>query len=233
MAAPTLRHIAFIMDGNRRWARQHAADELYNDQAVQAIFEALIACKEHAVSYMTVYAFSLENLMQRDEGLKMHVFGALVRGCREKKELFLAHGIKVRFVGARDLFPPAVMRAVDEIEDATITQTCITLQILFCYGAQQEIVDAAARIARDVAAGGLLPKAVTSELFASYLWTAPAPFPDLIIRTGGAARLSNFLLYQAAYSELMFLECLWPEITQNVVSACIDRFLAIKRNFGA
>ncbi len=233
MGVTALRHIAFIMDGNRRWAQRYAADGLYDDQAIKAIFETVIACKYHGVSYISLYAFSLENLAQRDEGLKAHFFKALVRVCTEKKSLFLEHGVKVRFVGARSYFSSSVSDAVSELETATAGETGVTVQVLFCYGGQQEIADAASRIAHDVVAGTLSADAITPELFSTYLWTAPVPFPDLIIRTGGAYRLSNFLLYQAAYSELMFLDCLWPEITREKVGRCIEQFSTIKRNFGA
>lgn len=233
MRKPALRHVAFIMDGNRRWAQQHGVGELYSDQALRAVFEAAAACKEYSVSYMTLYAFSLENLAQRDEALKKHVFDAVVRGCSEKKALFLEHNIKVRFIGKRELFTAPVLQAITEIEAATATLTGITLQVLFCYGAQQEIADAASRIARDVVAGELSAASITPERFSSYLWTAPAPPPELIIRTGGASRLSNFLLYQAAYSELVFLDCLWPDLSCDVVRNCLRDFSLVKRNFGA
>lgn len=119
MSVPALRHIAFIMDGNRRWAQRYAADGLYDDQAIKAIFEAVVACKSHGVSYISLYAFSLENLTQRDETLKAHFFKALVRVCTEKKSLFLEHGVKVRFVGARSHFSFSVSQAINELEAAT------------------------------------------------------------------------------------------------------------------
>lgn len=233
MTKPPLRHIAFIMDGNRRWAEQNTADGLYNEQALRAIFEAINACKDRDVSCVSLFAFSLENFSRRDEALKNHVFKALIQACTEKKDLFIQHGIQATFVGARECYPVPVLRAVEALEKATNEQTGVRLQILFCYGAQQEIVAATARIACDVASGVLAAEDVTPQVFSSYLWTGDMPPPDLIIRTGKVHRLSNFLLYQAAYSELMFPDCLWPEMTRAKVNECIDQFYAIERNFGA
>jgi len=231
MRAPVARHVAFIMDGNRRWAEQRR-DCLYNKEAVQAIFEAVLACKDRGVSYISLYAFSLENLARRDEQLTSYVFRALIDACTTRQHDFLAHSIKVRFVGVRSLYPQDVRCAVEELELITQEQSGITMQILFCYGSQQEIADAASRIARDVATGLLSVDAIKPELFSRYLWTSGIPSPDLIIRTGGVSRLSNFLMYQAAYSELVFLDCMWPEITQAVVHECIDTFEKVVRNFG-
>lgn len=233
MTKPPLRHIAFIMDGNRRWAEQHTADGLYNEQALRAIFEAISACKERGVSCVSLFAFSLENFNRRDVLLKDHVFEALIRACTEKQHLFIQHGIQATFVGARECYPAPVLCAVEALEKATNEQTAVRLQILFCYGAQQEITSAVAHIACDVANGLLAAKEITPQIFSSYLWTGDMPPPDLIIRTGKVHRLSNFLLYQAAYSELMFPDCLWPEMTRAKVNECIDRFYAIERNFGA
>lgn len=233
MGTRKLTHVAFIMDGNRRWARAHPESSVYDSSAAHAVFQAIAACQKHDVSSVSLYAFSLENAEARDSFLKRQLFDTLIRVCSQEKEAFISRGVRVRFVGARELYPPHVMKAVQELEVATSAQTVIELSILFFYGAQQEIVHAAKALAQQVAAGVLLPDEISAEHFVAQLWTAGTPPPDLIIRTGGAARLSNFLLYQAAYSELIFLDCLWPDLTEELVHESIEKFYATTINYGA
>lgn len=227
-----IRHLACIMDGNRRWARKKTATQLYTQDSAQAIFEVIAACKEHAISYLSLYAFSLENDGGRDDDLKRHLFTALIDACTNEQNKFIDRGVKVVFVGMREWYPSEVLAAIESLEMATAGQTGLYLSILFYYGGRQEIVSAARAIAQSVAAGTLAPDEVDATVFESFLSTGPVPPPDLIIRTGGAQRLSNFLLYQAAYSELFFLDCLWPEVTEAVINRCIEQFGLIQRNFG-
>jgi len=228
----TVRHLAFIMDGNRRWAHQHSAAGLYTQSSVDAVLIAIDACLKNAIPFLSLYVFSLENSVARDDELKKHLFGGVIDACLHKQHLFIERGVRVRFVGQRSEYPAAVLHAAESLEQATATQTRLELYLLFYYGGRQEIVAACVAIAYQVAAGTIQPSAVDNALFESYLSTAPVPSPDLIIRTGGAQRLSNFLLYQAAYSELMFLDCLWPDITTALIEQCLAQYSAVKRNFG-
>lgn len=227
-----LTHVAFIMDGNRRWARAHPGRGLYDSASADAVFEAIAACKQQGVLHVSLYAFSLENAAVRDGSLKEHLFNTLIRVCHEKQEAFNAEQVRVRFVGVRELYPRDVREAVETLEQATAQNTGLYLSILFFYGGKQEIVSATRLIVDQVLHGSLQPEDIDFPLFESYLWTKGIPSPELIIRTGGARRLSNFLLYQAAYSELMFLDCLWPELTRQMVDECIKEFYAIESNEG-
>ena len=231
-AAEGIRHLACIMDGNRRWARKQTATNLYTHDSAQAVFEVVAACKKHSIPYLSLYAFSLENDGGRDDELKQHLFAALIDACINRQHTFIEQGVKVVFVGLRERYPAAVLAAIESLESATASQTGLHLSVLFYYGGRQEIVAAAQAIVQAVAAGALMPEAVNATVFESYLLTGPVPPPDVIIRTGGAQRLSNFLLYQAAYSELLFLDCLWPEVTTATIERCLQQFRAIERNFG-
>ncbi len=232
MAVGAVQHIACIMDGNRRWARTHSVSQLYSQHSADAVFAAITSCKKNNVRYLSLYAFSLENSQQRDEELKKQLFSGLIDVCLHKQHLFIEHGVRVQCIGVRTLYSPAVLSAVESLEAATATQTALHLSLFFYYGGQQEIVAASIALARDVAAGVICLADINQSLFSSYLSTALLPPPDLIIRTGGAHRLSNFLSYQSAYSELLFLDCLWPEITEETIDNCIKEFSARQRNFG-
>lgn len=232
--APALRHLACIMDGNRRWAQKQGAESLlYQEPAVHAMLAVMRACLSHRVPYLSLYAFSLENAEKRSAQVRTIVFEGVLRVCHEQRSFFIEQGICVRFLGVRALYPAALHAAVEELEQATQHGMRLTVCVLLCYGAQQEIVDAATRLAADVQAHRLPPGAITTECFSAYLWTGSVPSPDLIIRTGGVRRLSNFLLFQAAYAELLFLDLLWPELTREVVEEAFVWFKNQQRNFGS
>ena len=232
-ASRPLRHLACIMDGNRRWANQNAVPSLlYQEPAVRAIFAVIERCLAHRIPFLSLYAFSLENYTNRNAEVREIVFDGVLRVCKEKQAFFKEKGVRVRFCGMRDLYPAAVRAAVEELEVATIEGSALTLSILLCYGAQQEIAAAATALVAsaptDTSSGMITP-----ERFMQYAWTAYMPSVDLIIRTGGAHRLSNFLLFQAAYAELLFLDILWPEVTGEVIDQALVWFGGQLRNFGA
>src|SRR5262249_6151546 len=145
---------------------------------------------------------------------------------------FIKNNIRVRFIGDRSLFPENLLPKIAQAEEKTVLGSALHIQFLFCYGARQELVDAVKNLIKQVKAGIVSENDISPELLANYLWTAGIPEPDLVIRTGGAKRLSNFLLYQAAYSELYFTDCFWPDITQAHLQTAFDEFEACKRNFG-
>ena len=226
------QHIALIMDGNRRWATKKGVGLFYDDSSKKAVYTSLAFCLKNNISYCSLYAFSLENLTSRSAVLRERIFDLLIDVCINEVEKLSGKGIKVRFVGQRDLFPARVLPAIEHLEKKTAQNSTLQLNILFCYGAQQEVVSACKGIAQKVAAGTLPVDQITSATITDFLWTADSPAPDMIIRTGGVTRLSNFLLFQAAYSELMFLDCLWPELTESHLQDCLTRFHYTARNFG-
>ena len=226
-----IQHIAFIMDGNRRWARAHGLKALYGNESKKAVETALAYCMKHAIPFISLYAFSLEN-MKRSSSETEYIFNVMLESIEEMLPLFIKEKISISFVGQRELFPEKINLSILNIEHATKDFTKLHVSILFCYGGQQEIVQAAQKIAYKVAQKELDPAAITPELFQTYLQTVSTPFPDFIIRTGGFKRLSNFLLYQSAYSELYFLDCLWPELTEKNIDNCVENYKKTKRNFG-
>jgi undecaprenyl diphosphate synthase len=227
-----MQHLALIMDGNRRWARNKEMASLGGLEGGSQSFEAAIeCCLRRKIPYLTVFALSLENLSRAD-GTLASLYALLNNKGEELIQKLSEQNVEMRFVGERSLFDPSVAQIIDRIESSTRGNTALRVTALFCYGAQQEIVHAAQQVARDVAAGLLRPEDITIQTFENSLWTAGLPAPDLIIRTGGFVRLSNFLLYQAAYAEFKFLDVLWPDLTSDVLDAVLDEFVGVRRNFG-
>ncbi len=227
---PVLTHLACIMDGNRRWAKQKGLHRVSRD-GIEAAYRAVDFCIKRGVRYLSLFAFSLENFKRAPNEVG-HLFDLMVQEINKEKERLIKEKIQVRFVGDRAHFPAHVRGPCEELEAATAAGDVLHVTMLVCYGARQEIADAAQRVARDVQRGVIRADTITSDMFAQYLWTAGTPDPDLVIRTGGVKRLSNFLLYQAAYTELYFLDCLWPAITEQDLERAYTYFATCKRNFG-
>ena len=228
-----MQHLALIMDGNRRWAHNRGLQLSMGPADGLDAFEAAIeCCLRRKIPYLSVYALSVENL-NRADGTLPGLYSLLNRKGLELAKKLCEKNVEMRFVGDRTLFDASVIQMVEHIERETAGNSKLRVTSLFCYGAQQEIVAAAQVLAQKIASGELKPRDIDAKSFENCLWTAGTPFPDLIIRTGGAARLSNFLLYQAAYSEFKFLDVLWPDLTFELLNATLDEFVGIKRNFGA
>lgn len=220
------------MDGNRRWAQKKSRVPWYGHQeGVEAIKRVIQFCLEQHISYLSLYTFSLENF-KRSAVEKKFLFSLLVKEAERGIDEFVNNQIRVQFVGDRSLFPPEVIPACRIIEEKTAHLNKLHLNFLFCYGSRQEIVTSIKAMISDVQEGKLHAEEITEDLFQSYLWTGDMPEPDLIIRTGGFKRLSNFLLYQAAYSEFCFLDCLWPELTTEHLQQAVNNFIECRRNFG-
>ncbi len=225
-------HLSIIPDGNRRWAMQHKlASFMGHKKGMEAIKGAIDLCIKRGIKYLSFYTFSLENF-KRSEAEQSALFSLLQDGFKKAKHELIEAGVRVRFVGKRELFPAPLMKTIEEIEAQTAHLTTLNLVLLFCYGSQTELVDATKIIAARVANGELALEAINEDIFKASLWTHGIPEPDLIIRTGGSKRLSNLMLFQAAYSELMFLDCLWPEVTPQLLDDCVTNFYSIQRNFG-
>lgn len=227
-----MQHLALIMDGNRRWAKQRGLLPWIGHQEGAKVIEHVVNfCLQQGIRYVSLYTFSLEN-KKRPEAEVRFLFDLLVNEAMSMIQSCTEKNIRVRFIGDRHQYPDYVRTAVERLENATKECSALQLNFLFFYGAQQEIIWTVKELARKLAYGELKEEELTNEVFEQCLWTYGLPQPDLIIRTGGHNRLSNFLLYQAAYSEIMFLDDLWPDITPAHLQTCITKFYDAQRNFG-
>lgn len=227
-----MQHLAMIMDGNRRWARKNGIINPYNERSQEAVKTAISFCIKNNIKFLSLFAFSLENL-NRSALERERVFSLLENVLGEHIPDLIEQGVRVRFIGDRTVFPSRILPVIINAEEKSAGCEVINLNILFCYGAQQELLHAMKILAKQVKEGTLGIEEITDERIRKTLWTAGIPDPELIIRTSGVSRLSNFLLYQAAYSELAFLECHWPEITESHLQRCVDVYHQTKRNFGS
>ena len=201
-------------------------------QGKEAARLAIDFCIKNNIKYLSLYTFSLENF-SRSQIEQNIIFSILVDSITHELDQFIQQGVRIVFMGDRSKFPMHLREAIANAQEQTKELSVLQLNILFCYGGQQELVHAVKAIASKVVAGELALEDITKDTVSGALWTAGVPNPDLIVRTSGVNRLSNFLLYQAAYSELAFLDCHWPEITEAHLQKCMDDFRATTRNFGA
>ncbi len=225
-------HVAVIMDGNGRWAQARGLPRPAGHQAgMQAVREAVEGARNSGVKVLTLFAFSQENWQRPPE--EIDALMALLEEyiAREREEL-IAKGVAVQFLGDLDRLVASARAAVDETVRATAGGTELALNICISYGSRAEITRAARMIAEDVAAGRLVPAEVDEAAVARRLYTAPWPDPDLLIRTSGEQRLSNFLLWQLAYAELFVSSVLWPDFTRHDFYEAIVEFQRRDRRFG-
>lgn len=227
-----LKHLACIMDGNRRWAiKQGLLSSFGHKKGLEAVTTVVDFCLEKRIDYLSLYTFSIENL-QRSLAEQQYLFEVLAQDAVQNIAIFKQKNVNIRFVGDRSLFPKSVKPVCETLEKETKACDGLYLTFLLCYGGRQEIVDATKRIAAHIKKGDLQSTDITPEVFNRFLWTAELPSPDLIIRTGGHHRLSNFLLFQGAYSELYFLDCLWPDISRKDLDMAVTYFDDCQKNFG-
>ncbi len=227
-------HVGVIMDGNGRWAKQRDLPRTDgHQQGEQALFDAVEGALAVGLRWMTVYAFSTENWKRPPTEVAFIMWfnrDLLQRRAAELDE----RGVRVRFVGRkRRPIPRSLLRIMEDTERLTAGNTRMTLQIAFNYGGRAEIVDAARTLAADVAEGRLKPEKVTERSLSARMYSADAPDVDLMVRTSGERRLSNFLLWQAAYAELVFDEVLWPDFRRTHLYDAIAEFQRRTRRFGA
>ena len=229
-AAPT--HVAIIMDGNRRWAEACGLPVSLGHRAgADAARRAIEAAAQQGVSWLTLFAFSSENWLRPAE--EVTALTSLLRlYLRSEVETLVREGVRLRVIGDRARFGSETAREIGWAEAATAGGTRLNLTIALSYGGRAEIVEAARAIARAVQAGLLEPEALDEVTFASRLFTAGMPDPDLIIRTSGEQRLSNFLLWQAAYAEFVFLDVLWPDFTAGHMAEALADYARRERRYG-
>ncbi len=226
-------HVAIIMDGNGRWAAGRSMSRLKgHEQGAKAVREAVKGCRELGIRYLTLFAFSSENWKRPEEEVNhlMGLFKFFIR--RELAELTKA-GVRVNFIGNLERLPKDIQELADHACATTQENSDLVLTIALSYGAQAEISSAARRLAEQVKAGELEPEDVNEEALAAYLDTADMPDPDLIIRTSGEKRLSNFLLWQGAYAELVFLDVLWPDFNKSFLEKALEEYYGRCRRYGA
>ncbi|CAK0762910.1 ditrans,polycis-undecaprenyl-diphosphate synthase ((2E,6E)-farnesyl-diphosphate specific) [uncultured Gammaproteobacteria bacterium] len=227
------RHVAIIMDGNGRWARTRGLPRVAGHRkGVEAARSVVKAACDLGISTVTLYSFSQEN-WGRPESEVAELMQLLRLFLRAEIADLHKNGVRLRVIGDRERLAPDIIRLVDNAEQTTCDNTAITLVIALSYGARQEIVLAAKRLAEEVYAGRLQPSQINEENFAGVLQTNGLPDPDLIIRTSGEKRLSNFLLWQGAYAELVFLDTLWPDFTRCDLEGAIREFHRRDRRYGA
>lgn len=228
----TPAHVAIIMDGNGRWARSRGLPRLAGHQAgVQALRQAVRTANDLGVRYLTVYAFSSEN-WSRPQGEVSDLMGLLKLFVRRDLAELHRNNVRVRIIGDRNGLKKDIAKLLDEAETTTRENTAMDMLIAFNYGARDEIVRAARKLAEDVRAGRLEPDQIDADAISDRVDTAGIPDPELIIRTSGELRLSNFLLWQAAYSELVFLPCYWPDFDAAQFAEAIRLFNDRDRRFG-
>jgi len=226
------RHVAIIMDGNGRWAAQRGLPRVEGHRrGVEAVRRAVRAAGDLGIDYLTIFSFSSENWSRPPTEVR-ELMGLLRRFVRNDLVELHKSNVRVRIIGEREGLDPDIARLLQEAEDLTRANTGLVLVVAFNYGARQEIARAARRAAAEVAAGRIKPETITAETLASYLDAPDVPDPDLIIRTSGEQRLSNFLMWQAAYSELVFLPIYWPDFDQRALEDAILEFHRRERRFG-
>lgn len=222
------RHVAIVMDGNGRWASRRLLPRVAGHrQGVEALRRCVRACAARGIPYLTVFAFSSENWQRPPEevaGLMELLVGALAREVPALKE----QGVRLKFAGARDRLSAPVLASIDRAEADTCRHDRLTLCVAFNYGGRWDIVQACQRLARE----GVPAQEIDEQRIARALALAFAPDPDLVIRTGGEQRLSNFLLWQAAYAELFFTERLWPDFTEADLDEAVEAYAQRERRFG-
>ncbi|HEX5039411.1 MAG TPA: polyprenyl diphosphate synthase [Candidatus Limnocylindria bacterium] len=222
------RHVAIIADGNRRWARERGLPVLAGHvQGIEAMRPVVRRARDHGIETLSVYTFSTENWTRPDAEVS-GLFGLIDGAVRQYTDELIAEGVRVRVIGRLHEAPPDVQRSIRAAEERTREGARMTLNICFNYSGRAEIVDAA----RALLAARADPNAIDEDHFADHLYTAGQPEVDLLIRTGGDHRTSNFLIWQAAYAELVFCAKYWPDFTPDDLDAALTEFERRERRFG-
>ncbi|MBX6334161.1 di-trans,poly-cis-decaprenylcistransferase [Candidatus Saccharibacteria bacterium] len=223
------RHVGYILDGNRRWARQHSLPEYDGHLAgYNALKDVLVGSFEQGIQFVSIYAFSTEN-WQRDKKEVSHLVRLVMHAVTSDLKEFVKNGIRLRVLGHREGLSEKLVEAIEKAEEATRLLDKGTVLVCFNYGGQREIVDAARKCIED----GLTAEEITEEAIAKRLYAADVPPIDIIVRTSGEQRLSNFMLWRASYSELYFLKKYWPDMTKEDVADIIEEYNRRQRRFGA
>lgn len=227
-----MKHIAIIMDGNRRWAKEkNLPSAMGHKKGVDALKKVVYACDDYGIKYLTVYAFSTENWNRKPEEVDflMNLLGTTIKN--ELKELH-ENGVVITFLGDLTKLSPKLQEILYHAIDTTKNNTGVHLQIAFNYGARDEIITAAKKLAQKVKNGEITIDDITEDMFSKELYTGTSPDPDLLIRTGGEIRVSNYLLWQIAYSEILIVDEFWPEFDKEALANSIKEFYNRNRRWG-
>lgn len=232
MTVETLQHIAFIMDGNRRWAKKRGLPVLMgHKKGAEVLIDTAKAVKKLGVKYMTVYAFSTENWQREKsevDGLMNLLRNYLDNSFKELEE----NNVKIIFIGEKELLDADIIAKMANIENKTAQNDGLVLCVALSYGGRQEIVSAAKKVAALVQNGDLSLSDIDVKTFSSLLYTAGMPDPDLLVRTSGEYRISNYLLWQMAYTEMYFSQILWPDFSENELKKIIEEYEKRERRYG-
>lgn len=224
------QHIAIIMDGNGRWATERGKERSYGHQAgVDTVRRITSECTRLGVKYLTLYTFSTEN-WNRPADEVAALMGLVLTSLED--EIFMKNNVRFRVIGDLERLPEAVQQKLQETMDHTAKNSAMTMVVALSYSARWEITKAAQDVAIDVANGKIKPEDITEELFAQKLTTSFMPDPDLLIRTGGELRISNYLLWQIAYSELYFSDVYWPDFSEDDLHRAIQSYQQRQRRYG-
>lgn len=226
------QHIAIIMDGNGRWAKKRLMNRINGHRkGMDAVKNVVLAASEFGVSYLTLFAFSSENWKRPPEEVRA-LMSLLGKYLKSELKLMMDNGIRLKAVGNLDKIPSKERAVLQDTMDKTSKNNNMVLNLALSYGGRGEIVAAARSMAENVQSGSLSPEDIDEESFSSNLLTSDVPDPDLLIRTSGEMRISNFLLWQLAYTELYFTETLWPDFSRDELIAAIADFQSRERRFG-
>lgn len=225
-------HIAIIMDGNGRWAKERGKERYEGHrQGVESVRTILKSARNKGVKYLTLYVFSTENWGRPQEEVDM-LMELLCKSIINEMDDLKKEGVRVRIIGDKNTLPENVQKHILEIENETSSENTINLQLALNYSARAEMVRAVRLLAEEVSFGRMTASQISADSISEYLYTNTLPEPDLIIRTGGEQRLSNFLLWQGAYSELYFTPTYWPDFDENAFNEAIAEYSRRERRFG-
>jgi len=229
---PPLEHLAIIMDGNGRWAKQRALPRFAgHKQGVETVTKIVDECVHRGIRFLSLFAFSSENWGRPRPEIDA-LMGLLLQFLTSQRQKMLREGIRLRVIGDTSRLSQSIQNALADAEKETMFGETLTLVLALSYGGRDEIMRAAKQIAREALAGSLDIEQLDNRSFSRFLDTGDIPEPDLLIRTSGEMRISNFLLWQAAYAELYFTDVLWPDFSAEELQKALDEYACRKRRFG-
>jgi len=225
-------HVAIIMDGNGRWAKKRGLPRVAGHRAgADSVKHIVKSCDKLGIKFLTLYAFSSENWSRPEKEVKA-LMELLEKFLKERLPEMLEDNVRLKAIGRLDMLPKSVRDELNRAIEKTADNTAVTMTLALSYGGREEIVDAAKKLAKAAVAGELNPDDISNESFADQLYTADVPDPDLLIRTSGELRLSNFLLWQLSYAEIVITEKLWPDFRHDQLVAAVEEFSKRDRRFG-
>ncbi len=232
MKNPVPKHIAIIMDGNGRWAKKRKLNRIFGHRhAIKAVDETVTACVELGVKYLTLYTFSTEN-WNRPQYEVEALMNLLVETVHKQRKKLVKNGVRLETIGKIEELPEKAYRSLCSLKEETKQGNKLTLVLALNYGARRDILSAVQTLAQKVQQGEVNPEDISEEVFKQHLDTRNIPDPDLLIRTSGEIRISNFLLWELAYTELYFTEVLWPDFRRQHLEEAIRNYINRERRFG-